>query len=81
MNKTYAKGKVSEIRRTLVYGTPGDLETALENSTCSRTINTSSQISRVSARSGLASATLPVPRPSSLAARFARPASGRLRLI
>lgn len=41
MNKTYAKGKVSEIRRTLVYGTPGDLETALENSTCSRTINTS----------------------------------------
>ena len=32
VNKTYAKGKVSEIRRTLVYGTPGDLERVGQNS-------------------------------------------------
>lgn len=32
VNKTYAKGKVSEIRRTLVYGTPGDLKRVGQNS-------------------------------------------------
>ena len=41
VNKTYAKGRVAEIRRSLVFGTPLELAAALEGSRTSSTINTS----------------------------------------
>lgn len=41
VNKTYGKGRVTEIRRSLVFGTPDELEAALEGSLSSKTINTS----------------------------------------
>jgi len=41
VNKTYAKGTVTAVDRTLVHGTPEDLAAALEASQSSATINTS----------------------------------------
>ena len=41
VNKTYAKGTVVAVSRTLVHGTPEDLAAALELSRSSTTINTS----------------------------------------
>jgi len=41
VNKTYAKGTVTAVKRTLVHGTPEDLAAALDGSSSSTTINTS----------------------------------------
>ena len=41
VNKTYAKGTVATVDRTLVHGTPEDLAAGLEASQSSATINTS----------------------------------------
>lgn len=41
VNKTYAKGRVAAVRRSLVHGTQRDLQHALEMSPHSTTINTS----------------------------------------
>ncbi len=41
VNKSYRKGKVSETKRTIVYGTEKALSDALKASSCSNNINTS----------------------------------------
>jgi len=40
VNKTYRKSRVASVTRTLVHGTPQDLERALDSSTSSAQVNT-----------------------------------------